>query len=196
MSRTTKTRRWRPGAAGTVLKASRQRVNQETVDQMAEFRRQGLTNEEIGARLGCSERTVRRYAGRVEPQIQLPPATPEPEAEDPRQLKEILARWFSDFLYKYPDHPHPNLSVRFMDTAVREFRKVLEPVDALTLGLLSKDHALRLRFVRESIGWLLAAYKRHIEWDANWEGLTAAESAANWIPPYVPLDDPNEGSYH
>jgi hypothetical protein len=165
------------------LQASRQRVNQESVDQMAELRRQGLTFKEIGARVGCSERTARRYAGRVEPRIQLPPATPEPVDEDPHQLREGLARWLSDFLYKYPDHPHPNLSVRFMDEAVREFRKALEPVDPLTLGLLSKDHALRLRFIRESIGWLLATYRRHIEWDANWQCLSAAESAAEWRPP-------------
>ena len=114
MGGSTRTRRVRSGAAESTLEASRHRVNQEMVDQMADLRRQGLTFKEIGAHLACSERTARRYAGQVEPQIQLPPATPEPEADDPRRLRERLARWFSNFLYEFPDHPRPRESVRFM----------------------------------------------------------------------------------
>lgn len=67
-----KDRRSRSNRSRRALGVTRRRVTQEKVDQMAHLRRQGLTFADIGARLGCSERTARRYAGRVEPRLQLP----------------------------------------------------------------------------------------------------------------------------
>lgn len=165
MSRNTRTQRTRLGAPATAHEASRRRVNQETVDQMATLRRQGLTFKEIGTRLGCSERTARRYAGRVEPRIELPPATPDPETLDPRHLRESLGRWFSDFLYAFGNHPRPRESVRFMAEANRMIGERLETLDPLTLGLLDKDVGLRHRFLKETVGKLYGDFKRHIEWD-------------------------------
>jgi hypothetical protein len=183
VTKTTKAVRVPPRAAGSALEASRRRVNQETVDQMAELRRQGLTFKEIGARLACSERTVRRYAGRVEPQIELPPATAAPEAQDPRYLRETLARWFSDFLYAFDKHPRPRESVRFMAEANRMIRERLDTLDPLTLGLLDKDEGLRHRFLKETVGKLYDDFRRHIQWDAQWTMQDTAASATNWIPP-------------
>ena len=60
---------------------TRHRVTQGMVNRMAELRRQGLTFQEIGARVGCSERTARRKVGQVEPQINLPQRGPEPLAK-------------------------------------------------------------------------------------------------------------------
>ncbi len=192
MSRTTKTRRRRPGAAGTVLKASRQRVNQEKVDQMAAYRRQGLTNEEIGIRLGCSERTVRRYTGQVEPQIHLPPAIPEPEPASPGRLREDLARWFSDLLYKNEEHPRPRESVRFMAEAMRLVRERLAESDPLVLELLVKDSRMRLSLLNEAVGETYHDFKRFIKWQATWEHLDTASSAVKWVPrrerPVIPDD--------
>lgn len=132
--------------------ATRHRVTQETVDKMAALRRQGLTFQEIGQRVGSSERTARRYAGRVQPQLHLPSAHPEPEVEDPRQMRERLARWFSDFLYKLNDHPRPRESVTFLGEATRLMRERLDATDPLTLELMAKDVELRKRFVLEVVG--------------------------------------------
>jgi hypothetical protein len=180
------------------LEITRRRVNQESVDAMAELRRQGLTFKEIGARLGCSERTARRYARRVEPQIQLPPPTPEPEPEDPRRLRERLARWFSDFLYEFPGDPRPRESVRFLAEANRMIGERLGLLDPLTLELLSKDVGLRRRFLKETIGQLYGDFRSHVQWDAQWTMLDTAASATNWIPPgeqpviYADDDDFND----
>jgi hypothetical protein len=168
---------------GNTFETTRRRVNQESVDAMAELRRQGLTFKEIGARLGCSERTARRYAGQIEPQIHLPPAAPEPEADDPRRLRERLARWFSDFLYEFPDHPRPGESVRFMAEANRMIAERLDALDPLTLELLYKDCDLHHRFLKETIGQLYGDFLSHIQWDAQWTMIDPATSAANWIPP-------------
>lgn len=171
------------GRAGQALEASRRRVNQETVDEMATLRRQGLTFQEIGARLGCSERTARRYAGRVEPQIQLPAATSEKEARDPREMTASLARWFSELLYGLEENPRPRESVRFMAEANRMIGERLDAMDSLTLGLMDKDVSLRHRFLKETIGRLYGDFKHHVQWDLQWTMLDTAASAVNWIPP-------------
>jgi hypothetical protein len=66
-------------------KTSGRRVTQETIDEMAALRRQGLPFEQVGARVGCSERTARRYVGHVEPELSLPPSKTEPNTEDPQE---------------------------------------------------------------------------------------------------------------
>src|SRR3989304_6035688 len=80
----------------------RHRGSQEDIDAMAELRRQGLAFAEIGARQGLSERTARRYVGRVEPRLKLPQRDdPEPDA-DPGALRERFAREFMEILYREP----------------------------------------------------------------------------------------------
>jgi hypothetical protein len=78
----------------------RRRVTQETIDEMAALRRQGLPFEQVGVRVGCSERTARRYVGHVEPELSLPPSKTEPNAQDPRQLCARLLSEFLDALYR------------------------------------------------------------------------------------------------
>jgi hypothetical protein len=163
---------------------------------MAELRRQGLTFKEIGARLGCSERTARRYAGGVEPQIQLPPAKPKPEAEDPRQLRERLARCFSDFLYRLEEYPQPRMSVRFMSEATRLIRDRLAEMDLLTLELVSKDRKMKDRFLKEVVRPLYADFRRYIQFDTGIGGVMPEASAATWRPlrerPSFPAPDDDE----
>ena len=52
-----KKQRSRSGLTHCASKSTRRRVTQEMIDQMAELRRQGLSFAEIGARVGCSDRT-------------------------------------------------------------------------------------------------------------------------------------------
>ena len=46
-------------------RAGGQRVDQGKIDQMVALRRQGIGYEQIGARVGCSVRTVQRYVKNV-----------------------------------------------------------------------------------------------------------------------------------
>jgi Homeodomain-like domain len=196
MAGTSRARRVRRGAAGGPVEGVRSRVNQETVDEMAALRRQGLTLDEIGARLGCSERTVRRYAGRVEPQIHLPPATPGPEAVDPRVLRESLARWFSDFLYRFEEFPQPCMSVRFMSESTRLIRERLAEMDKLTLELVSRDRAMKDRFLKEVVGPVYADFRNYIQFDMGIGCIRPETSAATWRPqrerPSFPAPDDDE----
>src|SRR3989304_4120277 len=90
-------------ASGPVkVRRTRQRVEQSTIDKMAEFRRQGVSFQEIGARLECSERTARRYVGNVQPHLVLPATKPDAE-RDPRFLREKLLTEFLDLLYRDPE---------------------------------------------------------------------------------------------
>jgi hypothetical protein len=165
------------GASG----AARRRVTQESIDQMAELRRQGLPFEEIGARVGCSERTARRYAGRVQPQLHLPGANPEPDVEDPRRMRDRLARWCSDLLYNMPGEPRPRDSVTFLAEAARLVQERLAGLDVLTLELLLRDIELRGRFIREVVGYLWGDFSSHVRFDTGF-GIATSVSAADWRP--------------
>jgi hypothetical protein len=150
---------------------------------MAALRRQGLTFKEIGQRVGSSERTARRYAGGVQPQLQLPPAHLEPEVEDPHQMRERLARWFSDFLYKHNGHPRPRESVTFLAEATRMLRERLDATDPLTMELMVKDVELRKRFVLEVVGPLYSDYKLLVQMDTEFGQMSPSQAAASWRPP-------------
>lgn len=184
MSRTTSKRRSRREAIVPAGNTHRLRVTQETVDEMAALRRQGLTFKEIGQRVGSSERTARRYAGRVQPQLYLPPANLEPEVEDPHQVRERLARWFSDFLYKQNGDPRPRESVTFLGEAIRMMRERLGATDPLTMELMVKDVELRKRFAVEVVGWLYSDFKLIVLLDAEFGQMSTSQAAAGWRPPH------------
>lgn len=184
MSRIAGKRRSRREATVRASDATRRRVTQETVDEMAALRRQGLTFKEIGQRVGSSERTARRYAGRVQPQIHLPSTNPQPEVEDPRQMRECLARWFSDFLYKLNDDPCPRESVTFLGEATKMMRERLEATDPLTLELMIKDIELRKRFMVEVVGRLYSDYKIIVHMDVEFGQMSPSQAAAGWRPPH------------
>ncbi len=163
--------------------SSRRRVNQESVDEMAALRRQGLTFKDIGLRTGCSERTARRYAGRVEPQLQLPGATEQVGFKEASALRDELSRWFSETLYEFKSHPQPRLSVLFMAEANRLIRDRLAGMDQLTLELVARDGQMKTRFLREVIGPLYQDYQSHIHWDTTLGLMEPSTSASRWRPP-------------
>lgn len=173
--------RRRPKGATAASGTPRRRVTQEAIDQMAELRRQGLPFEEIGARLGCSERTARRYSGRVQPQLHLPAANPEPDVEDPRRMRDRLARWCSDVLYNMPGDPRPQHSVTFLAEAARLVQERLAGLDVLTLELMLRDTELRKRFMREVVGYLWGDFSSHVRFDTGF-GIETSVSAAEWRP--------------
>ncbi len=180
--------------------STRRRVTQEMIDEMTELRHQGLTHKEIGKRMGCSERTSRRYVGKVEPQLHLPGRHPEPEAEDPRQLRERLARRFSEVVYNAQVNPRPRESVAFLAESNRMIWERLAEMDPLTLALLDRDPELGTRFLREVLSHLYADFSLHVTFDANIDCIEPSVSAARWRPPrerppIEPIDDDEIDDY-
>src|SRR2546425_4382502 len=87
------------GSSNRSRRPGRGRVSQEDIDAMAELRHEGLGFAEVGARRGFSERTARRFVGKVEPRLTLPQGDAEPET-DARALRERFARDFLEILYR------------------------------------------------------------------------------------------------
>jgi len=173
---------------------------------MAELRRQGLGFAEIGARRSLSERTARRYVGKVEPQLTLPQGDAEPET-DPRALRERFARDFLEILYRDkrlnaltmrlrkigPDAEVAEYggppSILFLNEAERLLRERLDSMGVLALRLLARTKQLQARFLRETVGSL---YSDYVAWHrlAN----TFAQTGEDWRPPRErPQLEPEEG---
>ena len=133
-------------------KIGRRRVTQGLINQMGELRRQGLPFHEIARKLGCSERTARRYAGHIRPSLELPPAVLEASPRDPGKLREELARWCADELYQSEEHPRPRESVTFLNEAMRRLRDRPGWNGPLVLEQVWHDIALRRRIIRETVG--------------------------------------------
>jgi hypothetical protein len=188
-------RRPRPSRSRRALGAKRRRVTQETIDEMADLRRQGLTFVDIGARLGCSERTARRYVGNVEPQLQLPQGNSEPEA-NPRALRERLASEFLELLYadkelrsftmvwRKLDEDRAEAiwggppSILFLSEAERLIRERLDGLGDLAVRLLARTKQSQHRFLREVIGFLYTDY-------AAWHQIRQnfGKTGEDWRPP-------------
>jgi len=182
MSKMTKKRRTRPSSGGKPTGATRQRVSQETIDEMARLRRQGLTCQKIGQRVGCGERTVRRYVKQVLPQLHLPQGRPEPKVEDPRKMRERLARGFSEALYRSDEYPRPRASVAFLAEGTRLIEEKLDRLPSLTLELMTKDSALRGRFLVETVGALYQDYRSYVRLECQLGPMMPDEAAARWHP--------------
>lgn len=160
--------------------APKRRVTQGTINKMAELRRQGMSYLEIGARLGCSERTARRFVGQVVPHLELPQAEPESGAQDPDRMRGWLARHFSDQLYHDKSFPEPRLSVTFLAESAHLVEERLEALPELTLELLMKDKDLRVRFLRESVGTLYSDFSSSVRFGVGLCRLDPSEAARQW----------------
>ena len=167
---------------------TRHRVTQGMVNRMAELRRQGLTFQEIGARVGCSERTARRKVGQVEPQINLPQRGPEPE-RDPDVLRERLARIFAAHLQKgWERWP----SARFVAEANRQFQERLAEMDAQTLHLVSVDPRVRSKLFLEVAGPLYRDFVSVTRMREQLAGSGLDLSQMEWRPPRERKCEPPE----
>src|SRR5439155_4336475 len=194
------------GSSNRSRRPGRGRVSQEDIDAMAELRREGLGFAEVGARRGFSERTARRFVGKVEPRLTLPQGEAETET-DPRALRERFAREFLEILYRDerlnaltmrlrkigPDAEIAEYggppSILFLNEAERLLRERLESMGVLALRLLARTKQLQARFLRETVGSL---YSDYVLWHkiANKFGKTGED----WRPPRErPQLEPEEG---
>lgn len=177
------------------LRPTRRRVTQKMIDQMAELRRQGLTFADVGRRVACSERTARRYAGKVAPRLELPQGNEEPEAT-PSALRERLVTEFLEMLYA--DERLRSLtvvwqqldanraqaiwggppSILFLSEAERLLRERLDGLGDLAVRLLARTKQSQHRFLREVIGFL---YDDYVAWHQFRQNL--GKTGEDWRPP-------------
>jgi hypothetical protein len=155
---------------------------------MAVLRRQGLTFQEIGARVGCSERTVRRKVGQVEPHVELPRNRPEPE-RDPDVLRERLARIFAAHLQKGWERWS---SARFVGEANRQFQERLAEMDPQTLHLVAMDGRVRSKLFLEVVGPLYRDFISITRMQEQLAGSGLDISQLEWRPPREREREPPE----
>jgi transposase len=181
----------------------RRRTNQERIDAAEKLRRKGISFEEIAARLACSERTARRIAGHVQPELKFPDAKSERDT-DPRELRETLLARFFDRLYHNrqlrsvtiiwrtdgtEEESGPPTS-RFLNLAEGQLRKRLAELGLYTLRCLAVDPELQTEFLRDTIGALFGDY---YWWHRPTEELYVGIRGSNgelWRPPWErPADE-------
>ena len=157
---------------------------------MAKLRRLGLTHKEIGERTGCSERTSRRFAGKVKPEITVPGEGPEPDL-DARGLRDRLVRAYGNKLHEGWKRWE---TVRFIAEANRQIQERLSETDPETLRLLWQDPRMREHFFWETTEFLYRDFRHHERLAGTLfdDGL----GTYNWRPPrerepaeVVPEDD-------
>lgn len=183
---------------------TRRRMNQERIDQAGALRAKGVSYAEIGERVGCSERTVRRIAANVRPELHLPSANPDREG-DPRALRErFLSEWMevlhadtrlrsvtareepdptsdSRTLYFYDCPP----SILFLNEAERQLKERLNKLGNLTLQLMAREKQSQRRFVDEEVGDLYWDYYNGHLLSQNFGG-----TGDDWRPPSERLPIP------
>ena len=118
------------------------RVNQDALDQMITLRRRGFTTADVAARVGCSERTVRRYTRGVNPQLTPP---------DPGELD--LTRWCIEKSQAL--RTQAKFDVSGMDRVIRTIHAELAKLDPDTRKWLQADEGARWEFLTTMV-WKVA----------------------------------------
>lgn len=150
---------------------ARRRTNQERIDAACKLRRKGVSFEEIGARLHCHERTARRIAGHIRPELTLPNAESGRDT-DPRELREALLAQFFDRLYHNQqlrsvtviwrtdggEEKYGPPTSRFLSIAEAQLRRRLAELGPHLLRCLAVDPELQTEFLRDTIGALFGDY--------------------------------------
>lgn len=172
------------------------RIHQEQIDEIGVLHRKGVTFAEIGRRVGCSERTARRYAGDVKPQLRLPQAKLDRES-DPGALREqLLAVLFNRLLtnqqlrdcsimclYGRSELGGPP-SNRFLSEAERLLHDRLAKIGLLTLQHIATDSTAQRKFIREVVGDLFADYLWWHTAPSAVDGFPRSVDGEEWRPPW------------
>lgn len=191
------------------LVRARSHVNQEVVDKMTVLRQRGVSFKEIGRRIGCSERTARRWVGQVVPQLR----SPGPELRSPTDARAIRELLLDEFLHLlYVNHELRSVtvvwkrvgdpmsesfqatyggppSILFLSEAERILGERLAKTGPRALQLLARTQQSKHRFIREVIGSLFSDY---ISWHRvafnSFSGYN--ETGEDWRPPSERSDKP------
>jgi len=151
---------------------------------MADLRLQGLTFEDIGTRVGCSERTARRYVGHIEPRIE-PPGADAPIELDAEKLQVNLAKAFAELLMegwnRWP-------SATFIAETNRLLRERLERTDLETLQLLARDQRIRSQFFLEVFAPIYGDFTACRHADEIFQRTSFTNKPFFWTPPHERKD--------
>jgi hypothetical protein len=173
------------------------RLDQDQIDQIGIFRERGVTYPKIARRLGCSERSARRYGKGVTPQLRLP-HDDDQSSLDPRASPSALLSKFFDSLYNNErlrsvtfifladnamERGGPP-STRFLSEAERLLKERLAKLSPHTLRQLSTDRLLQADFLRAVVGELYTDYAWwHREPEQILSVLRGSDGEA-WRPPW------------
>jgi len=124
-----------PQNSGPAVRTRVRRVHQKTVNHMIELRRQGFSHKEIGKRVGCSERTVRRHTQGVSRHL----------VHAGEQKAFDLLRWCCVNVFAIRDRL--KLNIREANVLVKQARAAASTLDPLMLQRLKEDRQLRLDFL-------------------------------------------------
>jgi hypothetical protein len=172
------------------------RLDQDQIDQIGAFRERGVTYPEIARRLGCSERSARRYGKGVTPRLRLP-QDEDPSGADPRALAPALLARFFDSLYNnerlrsvtfmYRENDGFDLggppSSRFLNESEILLKDRLAKLSPHTLRHLAKDPLLQADFLRDVVGRL---YSDYLWWNRCPEEIGSSingSAGESWRPP-------------
>lgn len=117
------------------VRTSVRRVHQKVINRMIELRRQGFSHQEIGKRVGCSARTVRRHTKGVSRGL----------VHAGEQKAFDLLRWCCVNVFGIRDRLE--LSIREADAFMKQARAAVSTLDPLTRQRLPDDRQLRLDFL-------------------------------------------------
>jgi len=109
-------------------------MNQGLLNRIVALRQQGFSHGEIAEKVGCSERTVRRYSHGVTPQLELPRQHERVDVLTVRVQSILRAR------------TRLGLDTRETDHLIKALRKALEPMDSLAIDWLATDAQARRDF--------------------------------------------------
>ncbi|MGH7593046.1 MAG: hypothetical protein ACRELE_04235 [Gemmatimonadales bacterium] len=149
------------------------------IRQIESLRLQGFSFKDIGTRVGCSERTARRYGAGVKPKLQLPGEKPDLASMDPGPIRAALLTQFMEALYQdkslrevtvvWHRDPDPRStfwaaeygnppSILFLNEAERQLRRALDALGPHSVRMLARDVRSKGRFLRDVVGDLYADY--------------------------------------
>ena len=112
-------------------------MNQALINRMVTLRRQGFPHREIAEKVGCSERTARRYTHGVTPQLELP------RQHEPVDVLSVCVQSI------LRGRTRLGLDTRETDEMIKALRRTLEPMDPLTIDWLASDPRARRDFLLE-----------------------------------------------
>ena len=143
-------------------------MNNKLIERMVALRRDGFTMKAIAAKVGVSERTVRRYVRGVEPNIKMPSELNSDEfmaasydlvlAHRRGLVAAASESWDEPFEFGFDR----------VNDAMKELRELLAGMEKVSVRRLETDEALRAEFFREFLRNLAREWAAELNTIRQW----------------------------
>ena len=149
-------------------------MNNKLIERMVALRRDGFTMKAIAAKVGVSERTVRRYVRGVEPNIKMPSELNSDEFMA-ASYDLVLAhrRGLVAAASKSWDEPF-EFGFNRVNDAMKELRELLAGMEKVSVRRLQTDEALRAEFFREFLRNLAREWAAELNTIRQWRRIQEA----------------------